>query len=152
MISITILCCFLISSVFYRIFLIINESMMLIAMDIDSMQSFTSCLIQLTMKSFLIRKHSVPFHIISLLLFIASCISLQMFVIMLPVLHSDVFLTSQRYLPCATIVPSCFNSQLLVKMHSQSLACLIDLKFVILTDTGSFFFLIIMIMHVFLRI
>ena len=92
--SITILYCFLISSVFCRIFLIVNESMILIAMDVNLMQSFASCLIQLIMKSFLIRKHSVPFHIISLLLFVASCIFLQMFATISPVLHSDVFLTS----------------------------------------------------------
>ena len=116
--SITMLCCFLISSVFCRIFSIINGSIVLIAMGVNLMQSFTSYLIQLTMKSFLIRKHSVPFYIISLLLFIASCISLQMFVTVLPVLRSDVFLTSQRYLLCAAIVPSHFNSQLLVKTHS----------------------------------
>ena len=139
MISITILCCFLISSVFYRIFLIINGSIMLIATDVNLMQSFMSCLIQLTMKSFLIRKHSVPFYIILLLLFIASCIFLQMFTTVLPVSHFSVFLTSQRYLFCAIIVPSCSNSQLLIKIHSQSSACLIDLKFVVLTDAGSFF-------------
>ena len=116
--SITILCCFLISSVFYRIFLIINESMMLIITDVNLMQSFTSCLIQLTMKFFLIRKHSVPFHIISLLLFIASCISLQMFTTVSPISRFGVFLTSQRYLLCTTIIPFRFNSQLLIKMHS----------------------------------
>ena len=116
--SITMLCCFLISSVFYRIFLIINELMMLIATGVNSIQSFTSCLIQLMMKSFLIRKYSVLFYIISLLLFIASCISLQMFITVLSVLHSGVFLTSQRYLSHAVIVPSHFNSQLLIKMYS----------------------------------
>ena len=115
---ITILCCFLISSVFYRIFSIINGSMVLIAMDVNLMQSFASCLIQLTMKFFLIRKHSVPFYIISLLLFIASYISLQMFATVLPILCFSVFLTSQRYLFCTTIISSCSNSQLLVKMHS----------------------------------
>ena len=118
MMSITILCCFLISSVFYRIFSIINGLMMLITMSVNSMQSFISCLIQLTMKSFLIRKHSVPFYIISLLLFIASCISLQMFATVSPVSHFSVFLTSQRYLLCAAIIPSHSNSQLLIKIHS----------------------------------
>ena len=130
--------CFLISSVFYRIFLIINGLMMLITMNVNLMQSFASCLIQLIMKFFLIRKHSVSFHIILLLLFIASCIFLQMFTTVSPILHFDIFLTSQRYLFCITIIPSCFNSQLLIKMHSQSSACLIDLKFVILTDADSF--------------
>ena len=118
MISTTILCCFLISSVFCRIFLIINGSMVLVVTDVNLTQSFASCLIQLTMESFLIRKYSVPFYIISLLLFVASCISLQMFATMSPVLHSDVFLTSRRYLPHAAIIPSHFNSQLLVKTHS----------------------------------
>ena len=116
--SITILCCFLISSVFYRIFSIINGSMILIIMDVNLMQSFVSCLIQLTMKFFLIRKHSVSFHIISLLLFVASCIFLQMFITVLLMLHFDVFLTSQRYLFYVTIVSSCFNSQLLIEMYS----------------------------------
>ena len=116
--SITILCCFLISSVFCRIFLIINESMVLIVMNVNLMQSFTSCLIQLTMKSFLIRKYSVPFHIILLLLFIASCIFLQMFVTVSPVSRSSIFLILQRYLPCATIISSCFNSQLLIETRS----------------------------------
>ena len=114
----TILCCFLISSVFYRIFLIINELMMLIATGVNPTQSFTSCLIQLTMKSFLIRKYSVPFHIISLLLFIASYISLQMFATVSPMLHFSVFLILQRYLLHTIIIPSHFNSQLLIKMHS----------------------------------
>ena len=82
------------------------------------MQSFISCLIQLIMKFFLIRKYSVSFHIILLLLFVASYISLQMFTTVLSVLHSDVFLTSQRYLLYAVIISSCFNSQLLIKMHS----------------------------------
>ena len=116
--SITILCCFLISSVFCRIFLIINGSMVLVATDVNLMQSFMSCFIQLTMKFFLIKKHSVPFHIILLLLFIASCIFLQMFITVSPVSHFSVFLTSQRYLLCAAIIPSCFNFQLLVKTHS----------------------------------
>ena len=116
--SITMLCCFLISSVFYRIFLIINGSIVLVVTNVNLTQSFTSCLIQLTMKSFLIRKHSVPFHIISLLLFVASCISLQMFATVSPVLHFSVFLTLRRYLLCAVIVPSCSNFQLLIEMHS----------------------------------
>ena len=140
--STTILCCFLISSVFCRIFLIINGSIVLIVMGVNSMQSFISCLIQLTMKSFLIRKHSVPFHIISLLLFIASCISLQMFTTISPMSRSGVFLTSRRYLLYATIIPSRSNSQLLIKTHSQSSACLIDLKFVVLTDADSFLYLL----------
>ena len=138
MMSITMLYCFLISSVFCRIFLIVNGLMMLIVTDVNLMQSFTSCLIQLMMKSFLIRKHSVPFHIILLLLFVASCIFLQMFATVSPVLHSGVFLTLQRYLLCAVIIPSHSNSQLLIKMCSQSSACLIDLKFVVLTDADSF--------------
>ena len=116
--SITMLYCFLISSVFYKIFLIVNESIMLVIMDVNPTQSFASCLIQLTMESFLIRKHSVPFHIISSLLFIASCIFLQMFATVLPILHFGVFLTSQRYLPHAAIVLSHSNSQLLVETHS----------------------------------
>ena len=118
MVSTIMLCCFLISSVFYRIFLIINGSMVLVVTGVNSMQSFTSCLIQLVMESFLIRKHSVPFHIILLLLFVASCIFLQMFATVLPVLHSGVFLTLQRYLLCAAIVSSCFNSQLLIETCS----------------------------------
>ena len=116
--SITMLYCFLISSVFYRIFSIVNESMILIVMNVNLTQSFTSCLIQLVMKSFLIRKHSVPFHIISSLLFVASCIFLQMFATVSPVLHFSVFLTSQRYLPHIIIIPSHSNSQLLIETHS----------------------------------
>ena len=116
--STTILYCFLISSVFCRIFSIINGLMMLITTGVNLMQSFTSCLIQLTMKSFLIRKHSVPFHIILLLLFVASCISLQMFATVSPMLHSDIFLTLQRYLLCTVIIPSHSNSQLLIETHS----------------------------------
>ena len=118
MISIIILCCFLISSVFCRIFLIINGSIVLITMGINLMQSFVSCLIQLIMKSFLIRKHSVFFYVISLLLFVASYIFLQIFAAVLPVSHSGVFLTSQRYLLCAAIIPSFFNFQLLIETYS----------------------------------
>ena len=132
--STAMLCYFLISSVFYRIFLIVNESIMLVVMSTDPVWSFASCLIQLVMEFFLIRRHSVPFYIILLLLFITSCISLQMFAAVLPVLHSDVFLTSQRYLLCAVIVSYCSNSQLLVETHSWLSACLIFLDFVVLTD------------------
>ena len=116
--SIIILCCFLISSVFYRIFLIITESMVLIVMNVNSMQSFISCLIQLTMKSFLIRKHSVSFYIILLLLFVAPYISLQMFATVLSVSHFSVSLISQRCLSYTAIIPSCSNSQLLIEIHS----------------------------------
>ena len=117
-VSIIMFCHFLISSVFYRIFLIINESMMLIAMNVNSMQSFTSCLIQLIMKSFLIKRYSVSFYVVSLLLFITSCIFLQMFATVSSVSHFSVFLTSQRYLLCTIIISYHFNSQLLIKTHS----------------------------------
>ena len=134
MMSTVILCRFLISSVFCRIFLIVNASIMLIIMNVDPVQGFTSCLIQLIMESFLIRRHSVSFYIILLLLFITSCISLQMFVTVSSVLCFGVFLTLQRYLLCAAIIPCCSNSQLLIKTHSWLSACLIFLDFVVLTD------------------
>ena len=110
------------------------------AMNVNLMQSFVSCLIQLVIESFLIKKHSVSFYIILLLLFVASYIFLQMFTVILSVLHSDVFLILQRYLFCAVIIPSLFNFQLLIKTHSWLLTCLIDLNSVVLIDTGNFLY------------
>ena len=139
--SVTILYCFLISSVFCRIFLIITESIVLIIMNVNPMQSFMSCLIQSVMKSFLIRKHSVSFYIILLLLFVAPYISLQMFITVSSVLHFSVFLISQRYLLYTVIIPSHFNSQLFIKTYSWLSACLIDLKFWLSDLQTSFYFL-----------
>ena len=115
---------------------------MLIITDINSAHSFISCLIQLIMKFFLIRRHSVSFYVILLLLFVTSCIFLQMFVTVSSVSYFSVFLTSQRYLLYAVIISYCSNFQLLIKTYSWSSAYLIFLNFVILTDvTEQFFFL-----------
>ena len=129
MMPVIILYCFLISSVFCRIFSIITELMILVAMDVNLMQNFASCLIQPVMESFLIRKHSVPFYIILLLLFVAPYISLQMFITVSSVSCFSVSLTLWRCLLCVAIIPSHFNSQLFIKTHSWLSACLIDLKF-----------------------